>query len=179
MHDIVNGAHSRMCHILEALGVPVEVVPLKACGFWSGGQLHELKRGSFPSMDADTYTEMRQILGVMLRMPLDEVRQHYRESLLEYLLERTHNETILEFFNVLGSFTVGMNSARELSAGEFMLITRMPMAAGLHFADGTLGQMGGESFMQMAFNLADIVKRAGGEVRIGREVSRQSPDHLA
>ena len=172
MHDIVNGAHSRMCHILESLGVPVEVVPLKACGFWSGGRLHQLKRGSFPWMDADTYAEMRFLLGGILRMPVDEIREHYRESLLEYLQERTENETILEFFDILGAFTVGMNSARELSAGEFMLITRMPMAAGLHFADGTLGQMGGESFMQMAFNLSGIVTAAGGEVRTNSPVSR-------
>jgi prolycopene isomerase len=172
MHDIVNGAHSRMCHILESLDVPVEIIPLKACGYWDGGQLHELKRGSFPWMDAESHGDMRRILGEMLRMPLEEVRQHYRESLLEFVLERTDNETTIEFFDILGAFTVGMNSARELSAGEFMLITRMPMAAGLHFADGTLGQMGGESFMQIAYNLADIIKGAGGEVRTGQPVSR-------
>jgi phytoene dehydrogenase-like protein len=75
-------------------------------------------------------------------------------------------------FNILGAFTVGMNSARDLSAGEFILIIQMPVAAGLHFADGTLGQMGGEGFMQMAFNLANIVKTGGGEVRTGAAVSR-------
>ncbi len=160
-----------MCHILEALGVPVEVVPLRACGFWIDGELHELKRGSFPWMDADSYAEMRSILSPMLRMSVDEVREHYRESLQEYVQARTTNPTILEFFDILGAFTVGMNSARELSAGEFMLITRMPMAAGLHFADGTLGQMGGESFMQIAHNLAGIITEGHGEVRTGQRVA--------
>ncbi|MET7395124.1 FAD-dependent oxidoreductase [Dactylosporangium sp. NPDC005572] len=171
MHDIVNGAHSRMCHILESLGVPVEIVPLKACGFWVDGELHELKRGSFPWMDRDTYTEMRTILAAMLRMSVDEVRKHYRESLADYVQARTQNPKVLEFFDILGAFTVGMNSARELSAGEFILITRMPMAAGLHFADGTLGQMGGESFMQIAHNLASIVTAAGGAVRTEQRVT--------
>lgn len=172
MHDIVNGAHSRMVHVLEYLGAPVEIIPLKACGYWNDGQLHELKRGSFPWMDHDTHADMRRILGEMLRMPVEEVREHYRESLLEFVLERTSNDKTIEFFDILGAFTVGMNSARELSAGEFMLITRMPMAAGLHFADGTLGQMGGESFMQIAFNLAGIVEDGGGEVRTNAKVSR-------
>jgi protoporphyrinogen oxidase len=172
MHDIVNGAHSRMCHLLEALGVPVEVVPLKACGFWQGEELHELKRGSFPWMDLDTYKELRGILGQMVRMPVSEVRSHYRESLSEFVQTFTENPEILDFFDILGAFTVGMNSARELSAGEFMLITRMPMAAGLHFADGTLGQMGGESFMEMAHNLASIVTDGGGQVRTGQRAEQ-------
>ena len=172
MHDIVNGAHSRMCHVLESLGVPVEIVPLKACGFWADGELHELKRGSFPWMDDQSYGEMRGILGPMLRMSIDEVRTYYRESLYEYLIERTQNEKVLEFFDILGAFTVGMNSSRELSAGEFILITRMPMAAGLHFADGTLGQMGGESFMQIAHNLASIITMEGGEVRTSFPVAQ-------
>ncbi|MFC8662192.1 phytoene desaturase family protein [Streptomyces sp. NPDC057199] len=171
MHDIVNGTHSRMCHILEALGTPVEIVPLKACGFWNDGELHELKRGSFPWMDSETYGELRGILGEMRKMPVEEVREHYRESLQEFVEARTENRKVLEFFNILGAFTVGMNSARDLSVGEFILITRMPMAAGLHFADGTLGQMGGESFMQMARNLADIITESGGEVRTGQQVS--------
>ncbi|WCT05777.1 phytoene desaturase family protein [Rhodococcus qingshengii] len=171
MHDIVNGAHSRMCHILESLGVPVEIVPLKACGFWNDGTLFELQRGSFPWMTGESYSDLRKILSGMLRMPVDEVRNHYRESLRDYVEARTSDATVLDFFNILGAFTVGMNSARELSAGEFMLITRMPMAAGLHFADGTLGQMGGDSFMEMAHNLAGIVTAAGGEVRTGQAVS--------
>ncbi|QTI69002.1 phytoene desaturase family protein [Gordonia polyisoprenivorans] len=170
MHDIVNGAHSRMCHILEALGVPVEVVPLKACGFWSGGELHTLQRGSFPWFDDDEYAAMRRILREMLTMPIEEVRSYYRDSLKEFVEARSSEPTVIEFFNILGAFTVGMNSARELSAGEFMLITRMPMAAGLHFADGTLGQMGGDSFMEMAGNLAGIITAGGGEVRTGQTV---------
>ena len=170
MHDIVNGAHSRLVHILDALGVPVEIVPLKACGFWNDGKLYEMERGRFPWMEDDEYGEMRAIIGEMLKMPLGTVLEHYRESLREYLTARTQNPKVLEFFDILGGFTVGMNSARELSAGEFILITRMPMAAGLHFADGTLGQMGGESFMQMAHNLADVVATDGGEVRTGWRV---------
>lgn len=167
MHDIVNGAHSRMCHILEFLDVPVDVVPLRACGFWHEGQLYPLERGRFPWMDIEQYTEMKRLLVQMLRMPIEEVREHMRISLREYLEPRTDNPIVLDFFDILGGFTVGMNSARELSAGEFILATRMPMAAGLHFADGTLGQMGGESFMQMAHNLLDVITAAGGELRTG------------
>ncbi len=170
MHDIVNGAQSRLVHVLDALEVPVEIIPLKACGFWSDGKLHEMTRGSFPWMAREEYAEMRAILGGMLKLPLDTVLEHYRESLHDYLVERTSDPKVLEFFDILGAFTVGMNSAKELSAGEFMLITRMPMAAGLHFADGTLGQMGGESFMQVAHNLASVITAEGGEVRTGWRV---------
>jgi hypothetical protein len=170
MHDIVNGAHSRMAHLLEHLGVPVEIVPLTACGFWHDGVLHELKRGSFPWFGVEDHLEMKRILGEMLRMPIEEVREANRVSLLDFVTPRTENEKVLEFFDILGAFTVGMNSARELSAGEFILATRMPMNAGLHFADGTLGQMGGESFMQMAFNLADVVRDHGGDVLTGQLV---------
>lgn len=170
MHDIVNGVQSRMAHILNHLGVPVEIVPLRACGFWHDGVLHELKRGSFPWFEQEDHQEMKQILGEMLRMPIEEVREANRISLLEFIEPRTQNPTVLEFFDILGAFTVGMNSARELSAGEFILGTRMPMNAGLHFADGTLGQMGGESFMQMAFNLADVIREHGGDVRTGQTV---------
>jgi prolycopene isomerase len=166
MHDIVNGAHSRMCHILEFLDVPVEIVPLKACGFWHDDQLYRLKRGQLPWMDLQTYTEMKRLLAEMLRMPLEQVRENHRISLREYLDARTTDAEVLDFFDILGGFTVGMNSARELSAGEFILATRMPMAAGLHFADGTLGQMGGESFMQMAHNLIKIIEDGGGELRV-------------
>jgi phytoene dehydrogenase-like protein len=159
-----------MCHILEFLGVPVEIVPLRACGFWDEGRLHPLQRGRFPWMDVEQYGEMKRLLVQMLRMPLDEVRGYHRTSLRCYLEERTENGKVLEFFDILGGFTVGMNSARELSAGEFILSTRMPMAAGLHFADGTLGQMGGESFMQMAHNLIGVITERGGELRTGTAV---------
>jgi phytoene dehydrogenase-like protein len=170
MHDIVNGTQSRMCHILESLGVHIEIVPLKACGFWSGGELHAMQRGSLPWLGTDEYMEMRGILAEMRNMTIDEVRSHHRESLWDYLQPRTQNATVLEFFDVLGGLTVGMNSARDLSAGDFILDTRMPMAAGLHFADGTLGQMGGESFMQIAFDLIDVIRSKGGEVRLGQGV---------
>lgn len=167
MHDIVNGVHSRMAHLLEHLG---EIVPLKACGFWHDGVLHEVKRGIFPWFEEQDHREMKQILGEMLRMPIAEVREANRISLLEFVEPRTQNKTVLEFFDILGAFTVGMNSARELSAGEFILATRMPMNAGLHFTDGTLGQMGGESFMQMAYNLADVIREHGGDVLTGQTV---------
>ncbi|NKQ51918.1 FAD-dependent oxidoreductase, partial [Amycolatopsis sp. K13G38] len=170
MHDIVNGAQSRMVHILNHLGVPVEIVPLKACGFWHDGVLHQLERGSFPWFEKQDHLEMKRILGEMLRMPIEEVREVNRISLLDFVAPRTQNPAVREFFDILGAFTVGMNSARELSAGEFILATRMPMSAGLHFADGTLGQMGGESFMQMAFNLADVIRQYGGDVRTGQTV---------
>jgi len=167
MHDIVNGAHSRMCHILEFLDAPVVIVPLNACGYWHNGVLHPLERGRFPWMEVEDYTEMKQLLVEMLRMPVEQVRENHRISLRDYLDRRTTNSEVLDFFDILGGFTVGMNSARELSAGEFILATRMPMAAGLHFADGTLGQMGGQSFMQMAHNLIGIVTDGGGELRTG------------
>jgi len=131
-----------------------------------------MQRGDFPWMERDAYREMRTIIGEMLKMPLEEVLDHYRESLHDYLVARTDNAKVLEFFDILGGFTVGMNSARDLSAGEFILITRMPMAAGLHFADGTLGQMGGDSFMAIADSLAGVIKDGGGEVRTGWRVTR-------
>ena len=168
MHDIVNGKHSRMCHILEALGMPVEVVPLKACGFWSDGTLYPMERGRFPWMQSDDYREMRNIIAEMVRMPIDEVQNYNRMSLWDFLQPRTQNAKVIEFFDILGAFTVGMNSSKELSAGEFILVTRMPMAAGLHFADGTLGQMGGESFMQIAYNFIEIIRANGGDVRLGQ-----------
>lgn len=176
MHDIVNGKHSRMCHILEALGMPVEIVPLKACGFWSDGQLYPMERGRFPWMESDDYREMRNIIAEMVRMPISEVQHYNRISLWEYLQSRTQTPKVLEFFDILGAFTVGMNSSKELSAGEFILVTRMPMAAGLHFADGTLGQMGGESFMQIAYNFIEIIRANGGEVRLGQDVEQINID---
>lgn len=172
MHDIVNGKHSRMCHILEFLDVPVEIVPLNACGYWHDGRLYPLERGKFPWMTLEDYTEMKRLLVEMLRMPLEQVRENHRISLREYLDERTTNAEVLDFFDVLGGFTVGMNSARELSAGEFILATRMPMAAGLHFSDGTLGQMGGDSFMEIAHNLIGVIESAGGELRTGVAVDQ-------
>jgi phytoene dehydrogenase-like protein len=170
MHDIVNGKHSRMVHILDSLGMPIEVVPIRACGFWEGGQLFPMTRGSMPWMDGDEYQEVRLIIAGMVKMPIAEVQSYNRVSLLDYLKPRTSNPKVLNFFDILGAFTVGMNSARELSVGEFILTTRMPMAARLHFADGTLGQMGGESFMQMAFNLVEIIKANDGDVRLASPV---------
>lgn len=172
MHDIVNGAHSRMVHILKAVGAPVEIIPLKACGFWNQGKLHSMTRGSLPWMEADEYKEMRDIIAEMVKMPIEEVRKWHRISLWDYLQPRTKNAQVLEFFDILGSFTVGMNSSRELSAGEFILTTRMPMGAKLHFADGTLGQMAGESFMQIAFNFMEVIRNNGGEVRLAQGADR-------
>ncbi|RJG02691.1 phytoene desaturase family protein [Noviherbaspirillum sedimenti] len=176
MHDIVNGTSSRVCHILEALGVPVEIVPLKACGFWSDGKLHSMTRGQLPWMDGDDYREMRAIISEMVKMPVDEIRKNHRISLAEYIAPKTQNPKVLEFFDILGAFTVGMNSAKQLSAGEFILVTRMPMLGGLHFADGTLGQMGGKGFMQIAHNLESIITAQGGEVRLGQHVENITVD---
>ncbi len=170
MHDIVNGQQSRLVHLMRALGLPVDIVPLRACGFWSEGKLHEMQRGKMPWLGEDEYREMRGILSEMTKMTIAEVRSHHGESLWDYLQERTQNPRVIEFFDVLGALTVGMNSSRDLSAGDFILDTRMPIAAGLHFADGTLGQMAGESFMQVAFDLTDVIRGAGGEVRLGQGV---------
>lgn len=170
MHDIINAAHSRVAHILEALGVPVEIVPLKAAGFWSEGKLYEMQRGQMPWMEGEEYKETRAIVAEMARMSIEEIRQNHRISLAEYLAPRTQSARVLEFFDILGAFTVGMNSARQLSAGEFILVTRMPMLGGMRFDDGTLGQMAGEGFMQIPFNLADAIKASGGEVLLKQHV---------
>ncbi len=170
MHDIVNGEVSRMVYLLNSIDVPVEIVPLKAFGYWSDGQLHDVQRGKLPFLDSDEYKEMRGILSEMVNMTIDEVRSYHEESLWDYLQKRTSNAKVIEFFDILGGLTVGMNSSRDLSAGDFILDTRMPIAAGLHFADGTLGQMAGESFMQIAHDLTDVIRNGGGEVRLGQDV---------
>lgn len=172
MHDIVNGAQSRMVHILNAIGAPVEIIPLKACGFWNDGKLYSMTRGSMPWMTDGEYKEMREIIGQMVKMPIDEVTKYHGMSLWDFLQSRTQSRNVLEFFDILGSFTVGMNSSKELSAGEFILTTRMPMGARLHFADGTLGQMGGESFMQMAYNFIEVIRQNGGDILLGHGAER-------
>lgn len=167
MHDIVNGQHSRVVQVLNALGESVEIVPLRACGIWHRDKLYTMTRGQMPWMDREAYAEMRAIIGEMIKMSIPEIRANHRLSLAEYLETRTKNPTVLEFLDILGAFTVGMNSSKELSAGEFILVTRMPMLGGLHFADGTLGQMGGDGFMEIAHKLTNVIRANGGEVRTG------------
>jgi phytoene dehydrogenase-like protein len=172
-HGLLGGARSRICHILEALGEPVEIVPYGGFAYWDEGKLHSvIGRGPFPWMSEEDFNEMHRIAGEIYRMSPDQARTYNHVSLMDWLKQRTENEKVIEFFDITGAFLVGLNSASEVSAGEYILTTRYVTSAGLHLASGSVGTAGEPGLVQIAYNLSDIIASNGGEIRLNQKVKR-------
>ncbi len=167
-HGLLVGRMSRICHILNSLGKPLDnIAPYQGFAWWDEGKLYEVTdRGKFPWMSEADFEEMHRIAGEIYRMSTEEARSYNSITLLDWLTQRTNNQKVFDFYDITGAFLIGLNSAREVSAGEYILTTRAVARAGVSLYSGSVATATQPGLHKIAYNLAEVIAEQGGTIRL-------------
>ncbi len=172
-HGLLNGTQSRVMHILNALGKQVEVAPYQGFVWWEDDHPYKvLEKGPFAWMSAEDYKEMRRVAKEIYNMSTEEAQTYNHISLMDWLKQRTTNMKAIEFHDLNAALLVGLNSADELAAGEYILTARSVPRSGLHVVEGSVANAPEPGLIQIVYNLSDVIISWGGEIRLNQKVKK-------
>ena len=177
-HAFQGGDRSRMSFIASALGADFRVHNSMGVRIFGDGQWQDL-RYLMRNWTPEEFKEGNKISREMALLSPGEAAAFDHIDLSSYIRSKTSSKNIRSFHEWVAAYSVGLNDAALVSAGEHIRAGLIVQCAGRRFDNGGAGQpVGGYNEMTRLF--AGIIEQRGGVIRTDSDVKEiLAEDYIA
>ncbi|MCX5866666.1 MAG: FAD-dependent oxidoreductase [Proteobacteria bacterium] len=177
IHVLPHSEKGRTAILLEKLGKPIELFPVKSAGYFHEGRLYRMENGSerggnFPWMSARDQEETARLNREMVVLSTEEAFQMNILPFSEWLKMKTASPGVTELHAVIATLNATINDPDQISAGDHILMNRGVARSGKRFSLGGCSTVPAPGFQQIPMKLAQVVTENGGAVRVSSPVMR-------
>ena len=168
-HSMSGGPRCRYALLARLLGKRISISPAVGMGFWRDGewgQLNDIFRG-WPKASME---ERDHVARTHFALSTEEASEYDHVNLEYYLMAKTEDQNVRDYFITLAKYQFGMNEPKRMSAGEWIKMQNYNQGTGLDLMQGggTGSVSGGMKMVASLF--AEIIRENDGEIRTNAKV---------
>ncbi|MFH2132913.1 MAG: FAD-dependent oxidoreductase [bacterium] len=172
-HATFWGTRGRVGHLLDFLGIPVELPGNEGFTVLDPAQaaLFPVERGgAYDWMSLESNRTTKKLLREMLTAPEPTLAAWDRISFDQWLHERTTDRTVYEFLAAVASIHMVMGEPKMIPAGDFIRFMSTAGKIGMNLISGSTGIVPKPGFVEIATQMAEKIRGCGGEILTGAAV---------
>ena len=168
-HSMSGGARCRYALLAKLLGKNLSVSPAVGMGFWNDGKWVQLN-DIFKGWPKESARERDHVARTHFALSAEEASEYDHINLEQYLMAKTEDQNVRDYFSTLAKYQFGMNEPKRMSAGEWIKMQNYNQSTGLDMMQGggTGSVSGGIKMIANVF--AEIIRENGGEIRTSAKV---------